>query len=167
MVSDAYFYNTKDLKSHLGYVISLVDKTGSAKIFHYGSNRCRRVARSVMETEVQGLVLGFEFAFIIRQVLLEIIGRKLCFEAYTDSKTLLNIVAKDGATTERRLKIYIFAFHGSHEKGELSSNGWIPSSENIADVLTKPVSSKSSPLWKLMTTNSSNVTPLVWEDVQH
>lgn len=56
-----------------------------------------------MAAEVQGLVLGFDYAIFIRQLLYETLGRKLDLEAYTDSKNLFNIDAKDGATTERRL----------------------------------------------------------------
>lgn len=76
-----------------------------------------------MAAEVQGLVLGFDYAFVIRQLLFEILGRKICLEAFVDSKTLFNVVGKDGATTDRRIQIDIYALRESYAKGELSRTG--------------------------------------------
>lgn len=45
-----------------------------------------------MEAEVHGLVLGFDYTYIIRELLIELLGRKVTEEAYVDRKTLLNAV---------------------------------------------------------------------------
>lgn len=165
LISDASFANARGLKSQLGYIIALVDDDGNCNIIHWGSNRCRRIARSVLAAEVHGLVLGFDYVFIIQKLAEELLGRQVKVEAYTDSKTLFNVIAKDGATTERRLQIDIFALKESYERGELSRIGWIPGKSNVADALTKDMIGTSSPLWKLLTTNSIDLQPLGWADV--
>lgn len=98
LFSDASFENEKGFKRQLGYVIALGDVTGPEHIVHYGRNRCRCVVRSVMAAEVQGLVLGFDYASIVRNTICEIIGRKVPLEAYVDSNHLYNVVAKFGET---------------------------------------------------------------------
>lgn len=118
-----------------------------------------------MEAEVQGLVLGFDYALIIRQLLFEQLGRKLCLDAFVENKNLFNFVSKDSSKTERRLKIGIFALRDIYAKEELSCIGWIPIHENSADPLTKPVMTNTYPLWNLMTTNVMKVSQLGWADV--
>lgn len=103
LLTDASFANAKGLKSQSGYVIYLVDGQGKANIVHYGPNRFKRISRKVMAAEVHGLVLSFDYAYILRDLVSEIIGGKVTIEAFVDSKTLFNVVAKDGATSERRL----------------------------------------------------------------
>lgn len=62
-----------------------------------------------MTAEVQVLVIGFDYLYIVRHILREIIDRLVDVEAYKDSRTLLNTLLKDGRNTERRLQIYISA----------------------------------------------------------
>lgn len=52
--------------------------------------------------------------FIIRQLLYEIMGRKVSLESYVDIRKLFNVVAKDCATTGRRLQIDIFGLRESY-----------------------------------------------------
>lgn len=99
---------------------------------HYGINLCRRVSRSVIAAEVQGHLLGFDYAFFSRKLLYEILRRKMDLEAYTDWKTLFNIVAKDEATKERRLQIDFFALRESYEEGEFSRIWWIPGGNKMS-----------------------------------
>lgn len=73
LISYASFSNYKGLKAQLGYIIALANSSKS-KIVHYGCNRCRRVVRNVMAAEVHGLVLGLEYAFILRKRLFELLG---------------------------------------------------------------------------------------------
>lgn len=68
-ISDASFANSKVLKSQLGYFIDILDEYVHMNVVQYVSNRCRRVVRSVMLAEVQGLVLGFDSAVILTQFL--------------------------------------------------------------------------------------------------
>ena len=140
----------------------MVDKQNRCNIVHYGSNRRQRIARSVMAAEVQALILGFDFAFLIKTMIDEIIGRNLEIDAMMDRKTVFNIIAKDGKTTEKRLQIDVLSIRESYDLGELRRIAWIPGVENPADSLTKPVLSITSPLYRIMTTNTLTLEPGGW-----
>lgn len=68
LYTDASFANIKSLKSQIGFVLALTDGTGLANLVHYGSSRCKRVARSVMAAALHALVYGFDQAFIVRDI---------------------------------------------------------------------------------------------------
>lgn len=63
-------------------------------MIHYGFNKVRRVARSVMGAEVQYLLLRFSFAFLVQELAEEITGRRLLLEAMIYSKSVFDVVAK-------------------------------------------------------------------------
>lgn len=162
VVTDASFANAPGSKSQLGYIIMMVDDDNNSNIIHYGSNRCSRIARSVMAAELHALTLGFDYAFVIKDLLEDILGRKIKIEALIDSKTVFNVITKEGSTTERRLQIDILALRQSYDIGELHRIGWIPGPTNPADSLTKEVLNTTSPLFLLMTTNKCNFSPHGW-----
>lgn len=56
LFTDAAFGNRTYLSSQLGYNIALADGYGNANIFHYGSQKCRRITRSAMAAELMGLI---------------------------------------------------------------------------------------------------------------
>jgi hypothetical protein len=160
--TDASFANAEKYKSQLGFVICLADDNNNANIVHFGSSKCKRVTRSVMAAELHGLVLGFDNAFSVREMVSEILGRKIPIDAYVDSKTVFDTVTKLGATLEKRLQIDVAALQESHLKGELRSLHWIPSAENCADALTKEPYQRQSALLLLMSTNTLQVSPTGW-----
>lgn len=166
LVTDASFANTDNAKSQLGYVILMVDKRGRSNIVHYVPNKSKRVARSVLAAEMHGLSLGFDYAYTIKTLLEEILKRAVDMEALVGSKTLFNVIAKDAATTERRLQIDALALKESYAAGELSRVGWIPGTTNPADPLTKCVLSTTSPLYKVMSTNNFEANPCGWASAQ-
>lgn len=63
LLLDTSFENGEGLKSQLDYILIMTNASGSCNILHYGSNKCRRIARSVMKDQNQALVLGFEYDF--------------------------------------------------------------------------------------------------------
>lgn len=81
-------------KSQLRFVILLEDKDGRAKSVHYGSGRCKRVMKSVMESEIHSLITGFDNASEVKQMLKEITGILAPIEAYIDSRTVFDVVEK-------------------------------------------------------------------------
>lgn len=91
-------------KIQLGYVLIMTDDYGSCSILHYDSNNFRSIAISVMTAEVQALVLGFDYAFLAKFLSEEIIGRTLELETMMNSRTMFDVVSKDGATTKHRLQ---------------------------------------------------------------
>lgn len=153
LFTDASFANACGCKSQLGYVIVLMDGSGRGNILHYGSTRCKRVARSVMAAEIFSLVHGFDQAFIVQSVLEDILGIHVPIDAYLDSRTAFNVVVKDAPTLEKRLQIDVHGLRQSFGTGELRNVYWIAGSSNVADGLTKGMITPDHALWKLMTTN--------------
>lgn len=96
LFSYASFAYSRGLRSQLGYVIALCEDAGTWNIIYYGSNRCKRIVRSVMAAKAHGLVLGFDFSVVVQHLLSELLGRKVSLEAFVDRKTLFNVILKDG-----------------------------------------------------------------------
>lgn len=116
----------------------------------------------MLAAEVHALVLAFDMAYVIQDMLHEILGRKIEIDAYVDSKTLFDVVAKDGNTSEKRLQIDIYALRESYDKGELSRLNWIPGNINPADGLTKTILNDKNPLWTLINTNKLKLEAQGW-----
>lgn len=140
----------------------ICDKEVRANIVHYGSSRCKRVTRSVMEAEVHAFILSFDQAFVLRDQQSEMIGRDIDISAYVYSKTLFDTVAKGGTITDKRLLIDIWALREGYVNGELNRLSWLPGKENPADSLTKPVIKTTSPIGTLMNNNVFKPEPVGW-----
>lgn len=111
-----------------------------------------------MEAEVQELILGFDNAFLVKDLVDEIIGGCMNIEAMLDSKKVFNVVAKDGKT-ELRLQIEMTALCKTYENGGLQRIAWIPGPYNPADPLKKLDRSTTSTLFKIMKTNQFILKP--------
>lgn len=148
LLINARFKRTCRLRSNLGFVIMKRDKHGVSNIIHYASERCKRVTRSVMASEVHVLLLGFDNSF---EMLEEILCSKVQLKPYLDSKNVFDVIEKVDKTKERRLQIDISSLRGSYANMELTSLGWMPGGSNPVDQLSKTLISGSTPLFKLMT----------------
>lgn len=93
---------------------------------HYSSDICKRLTRSFMASAVHALVPDLDFAFLIRQLIAKMLNMKVTLNVYVHNRTVFDVIAKDGPTSERRVKIYIHALHQSYTPGELEQLGWIP-----------------------------------------
>jgi hypothetical protein len=165
LFTDASFGNAENLSSQLGFVIVLADDSGNANVVHFGSQKSRRVTRSVLAAEILALVYGWDNAFVVAHTLSEIFGRSIPVHAYVDSRTTFNCVAKHAGTLEKRLAIDSHALRESITRGELSFLGWIPGSENPADALTRASILKDDhPLIVLMRTNKFYPQPAGWAE---
>ena len=162
LFTDASFANTAKLKSQIGFVLVLVDGNGTANLLPYRSTASNRVTRSIMAAELLALVHGFDNGYILQNMLQEFLGKRIPLEAYVESRTVFNVVAKNGPTLEKRLQIDVFVLRESHAKGELRSLAWIEGKENIAGGLKKGLTNDQHPLWKLMTTNKLTLKPQRW-----
>lgn len=96
LMTDASFANVSAMKSQIGYLLLMADAEGRWIEIHYGTNKCKRIARSVMAAEVQILMHVFVHAYFVRDLLEELIGLPLALEAKLDSKKVFNVVPKDG-----------------------------------------------------------------------
>lgn len=158
----ASFANAAKLKSQMGFVLALVDEDGTANVIHYRSNTSYRVTRSVMAAERLALVYGFDNAYILQCMLQEVMNRKIPIDAYVDSKTVFNVIARKGPTLEKRLQIDAFALRESHTKGELITLALIDGNQNVAEGLTKGLFARDHTLWKLIVSNKLKVRAQGW-----
>ncbi|KAI0995534.1 hypothetical protein K3495_g12645, partial [Podosphaera aphanis] len=150
---DGSFANNSDLSSQIGFVIILANETennGDAgqchfeiegNIIHYSSTKCKRVTRSVLASEIYGMVHGVDMAISIGSTLDEIL-RELKLKSIpiivcTDSYSLYDCLVKLGTTKEKRLMIDIMALRQSYERRELAEVRWVNAEDNLADSMTK------------------------------
>jgi hypothetical protein len=145
---DGSFANNKDLSSQLGFVLMLVNESTNANTFtiqgnviHYSSTKCKRVTRSVLASEIYGMVNGFDIGIAVATTLrmaterlgLPPIPLVIC----TDSYSLYECLVKLGTTKEKRLMIDIMALRQSYERREITEIRWINGDDNPADAFTK------------------------------
>jgi hypothetical protein len=147
---DGSFANNRDLTSQLGFAIILANEEmrGEEGIFrirgnliHFSSTKSKRVTRSVLASEVYGMVAGVDMAYAISSTLrmvtdhihLPPIPTVVC----TDSYSLYECLVKLGTTKEKRLMIDIMALRQSYERRELHEVRWIHGDDNLADAFTK------------------------------
>jgi hypothetical protein len=140
----------------------MVDGNNNANLVHYGSQRCTRVTRSVMAAELHGLIVGFDNAQLITEMVSEILGRRVSTDAIVDSKTVFDTVTRLSNTLEKRLLIDAYALQESHGSGELAALLWIPSEQNVADALTKEPWQAGSALRRLLSTNRFDIEATGW-----
>jgi len=161
---DGSFANNKDLSSQIGFVIVLGNERAnkhekhfqlSGNIVHWQSIKCKRVTRSVLASEIYGMVGGFDAAYVLKQMLVAITKRLsipptplvMC----TDSFSLYQCLVQLGTTAEKRLMIDLMALRQSYEERELDEVRWIAGGDNPADAMTK--GSPNPALEKLVSTN--------------
>lgn len=99
VVTDSSFVNSKGLWSLLGLVTFIFDVEVNTNLVHCGSQRFRRVTRSVIVSYLHSLILEFYFAYTVSNILEEIQRRTIRLGAYSDRKPIFYFIAKDGNTT--------------------------------------------------------------------
>lgn len=92
----------------------LADNDENANIIHVASSRFSRVTRSVMASEINVLVIGFDAIYTLPNHIQEKPGTRTATATYVYSKTFFNGIAKQGKTTEKRLEIEIYGLRESY-----------------------------------------------------
>lgn len=145
---DGSFANNRDLSSQIGFVIVLANEitedfkfTLKGNIIHYSSTKSKRVTRSVLASEIYGMVGGVDMAYALSTTL-KMITNKLKLPEIrtmvcTDSYSLYECLVKLGTTKEKRLMIDLMALRQSYERRELYEVRWINGIDNPADSMTK------------------------------
>jgi len=167
---DGSFANNKDFSSQISYLIILTnetetDSTGTdeftikGNLIHYSSTKSKRVTRSVLASEIYGMVGGVDMAITINTTI-KMITEQLGFSytpiiVYTDSYSLYECLVKLGTTKEKRLMIDIMALRQSYEHREITEIRWINGKDNPADAMTKSTPNKA--LEKFIDSNQLNV----------
>lgn len=164
--TDSAFANNADYSSQIGYVIVLADKYNRANLLHWSSTKCRRVTRSVLASELYGLVNGFDMGSAIKSSLEKIL--KPWHPGYiplivcTDSKSLYDCLVKIGTTNEKRLMIDIMSLRQAYEQREITEIMWIPGHKNPSDAMTKDKEKCCNALKEIIDNNFIDLDPCGW-----
>ena len=146
--TDGSFANNQDLSSQLGYILTIVNETPIDESFeiygnliHWSSTKCKRVTRSVLTSEIYGMVSGFNLGLAITTTL-KIVTKRLGLPEIpliicTDSYSLYECLVKLGTTKEKRLMIDIMALRQSYQRREITEIRWINGKDNPVDAMTK------------------------------
>jgi hypothetical protein len=147
--TDGSFANNKDLTSQLGFVIALaneVSRTHSefeiqGNVVHWNSSKCKRVTRSVLASELYGMMNGFDAGIALGTTLQQITASlnlpQIPIIVCADSRSLYECIVKLGTTVEKRLMIDIMSLRESYERREIAEIRWIVGKDNPADACTK------------------------------
>ena len=135
--SDASFANNHDLSSQLGRIILLVDDDDSAVPICFKSYKSRRVTRSVLSAEVIAFADLFDDAYALRSQAEQALKRSIPMHLLTDSKSLFDMISKGSRSSEKRIMLDIHAARQAYQAKEISNIGFVRSSDNLADGLTK------------------------------
>ena len=146
---DESFANNRDLSSQIGFVIVLANEMSEdnfkfnlkGNIVHYSSTKSKSVTRSVLGSEIYGMVGGVDMAHVLSTTL-KMITHNLNLPEIrtivcTDSYSLYECLVKLGTTKEKWLIIDIMALQQSHERRELSEIRWINGLYNPADAMKR------------------------------
>jgi len=132
-------------------------------IIHWSSVKSKRVTRSVLASEIYGMVSGVDIAIAINTTLKMITDQlglpEIPMIACTDSYSLYECLVKLGTTKEKRLMIDIMALRQSYERREFEIR-WINGQDNPADAMTK--SNPNKALETFISTNSLDVRVEGW-----
>jgi hypothetical protein len=170
---DGSFANNKDLSSQIGYEIILANEVIEDKAFtirgnlvHYTSGKSKRVTRSVLASEIYGMVGGTDMALALSSTM-RLICKQLGIPlppviVCTDSFSLYECLVKLGTTKEKRLMIDIMALRQSYERRELTEVRWINGEDNPADAMTKINANKT--LERFLDDNEITVRMEGWVD---
>jgi hypothetical protein len=168
---DGSFANNKDFSSQIGYEIILANEFAqneefeiTGNLIHWSSTKSKRVTRSVLASEIYGMVGGVDMAIAIGTTIKMIMDQlgfgKIPTIVCTDSYSLYECLVKLGTTKEKRLMIDIMALRQSYERREIMEIRWINGSDNPADAMTKAEPNKA--LEKFINTNTLRVRVEGW-----
>ena len=160
------------MSSQIGFVIILANESNAEEneftlygnLIHWSSTKSKRVTRSVLASEIYGMVAGVDLAYAIGQTLDKITDQlsqpAIPIVVCTDSYSLYECLVKLGTTKEKRLMIDIMALRQSYERRELFEIRWINGADNPADAMTKATPNRA--LENFVSTNQVRVRVEGW-----
>lgn len=140
--TDASFGNLDNkVNSCRGYVVFL-SSGDKASILAWASNKIKRVVSSTLESETLALIDGLNHAHALRDILSNllyggIVQSALSIVAFVDSKQLHDAIHSSRSVSDHRLRRDIANVKERLELGEVSEVRWVPTTEMLADSLTK------------------------------
>lgn len=158
--ADASFANNHDLSTQLGHICFLSDAHCRSVPIAFRSYKSRRVVRSAMAGEVIAFSDLFDVSASLASELGQVYGRKIPVHLFTDSKSMFDVISKGSRTSEKRTMLDIAAAREGFADKTISDIGFVRSSENLADGLTKSMSQGA--LRDVVATGTFEVHPEQW-----
>ena len=158
--ADSSFANNADLSTQLGHVCFIGDDKGSVVPISFKSYKSRRVTRSAIAGEVISFSDLFDVAAVLSAELEGMLGYKVPVQLLTDSMSLFDVISKGSRTSEKRMMLDIAAAREGFREKIISDIGFVRSSCNVADGLTKPMQQRS--LQAVLMTGRLDVNPEQW-----
>lgn len=118
----------------------LGDDTGAVVPIHFKPYKSRRVTRSAMAGEVIEFSDLFDVAATLADEISSIMGKKIPVQFFTDSKSVFDVISKGSRTSEIGMMLDIAAARQGFKGKTISDIGFVRSSLNTADGLTKSMS---------------------------
>lgn len=135
--SDAAFSTNKSHNLQLCCILMRTDDSEKCSVIHYSSAKARRVARSVLGSEIQAFTDEFDHAYTFKYDLEAMTRKHIPMKMLTDSKCLFDVTTKSSFTKERRLLIDIAVVKDAYAKNEINQVGHLFSDQNLADAMIK------------------------------
>ena len=158
--SDASFAHNDDFTSQLGHICFLSDSHGKVAPISFKSYKSKRVTRSVMAGKVIAFSDLFDVAVTLAAERKSLLRRPIPVQLFTDSKSLFDFISKGPRTSEKRMMLGIAAAREGFRDKVISDIGFIRSSDNVADGLTKAMSQAA--LCDVLSTGELNVRAEQW-----
>ena len=152
--SDASFANVAGVGSQGGH-ITYVTSGGQTVPIAWHSQKVKRVVKSTQAAETLAMVDAAEAAIYYKNFIMEMLGvknpRLFPIICKTDSAALHSAVHSNTQILDKRLRIETAILREMLGKKEIASISWVPTTEQLADALTKA----GVPSWKILQ-NSPN-----------
>jgi hypothetical protein len=157
--TNSFFANNRDLFSQIDYVICLTDLK-HVNIIYWSSIKCKRVTRSVFETELYALAHDFDLDAVLKATLSAILDRFVSLIFCTDLKSLYDCLIKLDTTQKKRLMINVMSLRQLYERQKITKIKWIHEINNSIDSMIK--SKAFSILKTLIDINTINMNINEW-----
>lgn len=140
--ADAGFCNLPDgMSSTAGFVILLVGENDQC-ILDWGSSKIKRKVSSTLEAEILALKESLNNAIYLGSLLTEFmfddfVENRFPIFAFTDNKPTEQNIRSTKQVKEKRLRIDVGEIQRMLANGEIKDVKWVPTTDQIADGLTK------------------------------
>ena len=136
--TDASYANLPSGGSQGAYVIFLSDCHGNANIVSWQSRKVRRICNSTLSSECLAAVEAVGSAVFIKQLIVEMkCWKSVDILVLCDNKSLIQSIMSVSPVEDKRLRVDIASLQESLQNKEVEDIRYVPSTENLANALTK------------------------------
>mmetsp|Transcript_7781 Transcript_7781/g.13766 ORF Transcript_7781/g.13766 Transcript_7781/m.13766 type:complete len:199 (-) Transcript_7781:1105-1701(-) len=128
--------------SQAGHLIVLIDNTNSLNIISWSSKRIDRVCTSTFQAETMACVTACDVALFVQGIIREITHRTCPIILVLDHKGCFESITSVAEVKERMQSLYINRLREHLAKREIERVVWVPATAQMANILTKRVSTK-------------------------